>query len=478
MSKCMAKRNSLARCCAAGCAGALLIGRMAFAQEVQPAAAATSADDPSVEVRKLEKAQDLRLREMHHEIALQEQRIREQDRQIAEMKRMLAAQESDYRALRQAVDVGVLAQQRAGDVHAGGAMASAQPMPSPDATLPYSASAPEASDAPQRPVGREPESDERPPEVAPIFNQPGVLTPRGKFVIEPSYQFAYSSSERVALIGYTIIPALLIGLIDARQVKITTQTASLAMRYGVTDRMELEVRVPYVSAHTDTISREIFTGSATDRVFSASGRGIGDVEATARYQFNDGGADHAYYIGWLRFKSRTGRDPFEVTTDCVQRCIQNTTGTGLPLQLPTGSGFYSLQPGLTWLYPSDPVVFFGNISYLHNFPRDNVYRHVLGGVEEHLGKVDVGDIYDASIGMGLALNDRASISIGYDQSFIGVTKQNGQTVAGSSRSVLGSLLVGGSYRLNDTRTLNFALGVGVTRDTPDVTMTVRVPITL
>jgi len=297
-------------------------------------------------------------------------------------------------------------------------------------------------------------------------------------VIEPSYQFAYSSSERVALIGYTIIPALLIGLIDARQVKITTQTASLAMRYGVTDRMELEVRVPYVSAHTDTISREIFTGSATDRVFSASGRGIGDVEATARYQFNDGGADHAYYIGWLRFKSRTGRDPFEVTTDCVQRCIQNTTGTGLPLQLPTGSGFYALQPGVTWLYPSDPVVFFGNLSYLHNFPRNDVSRHVLGGVEENLGKVDVGDIYDASIGMGLALNDRASISIGYDQSFIGVTKQNGQTVAGSSRSVLGSLLLGGSYRLDDTRTLNFALGVGVTRDTPDVTVTVRVPITL
>jgi len=59
-----------------------------------------------------------------------------------------------------------------------------------------------------------------------------------------------------------------------------------------------------------------------------------------------------------------------------------------------------------------------------------------------------------------------------------VTKQNGQTVAGSSRSVLGSLLLGGSYRLDDTRTLNFALGVGVTRDTPDVTVTVRVPITL
>jgi hypothetical protein len=39
------------------------------------------------------------------------------------------------------------------------------------------------------------------------------------------------------------------------------------------------------------------------------------------------------------------------------------------------------------------------------------------------------------------------------------------------------LLVGGSYRLSDRRTLNVALGVGITRDTPDATVTVRLPTT-
>jgi hypothetical protein len=196
-----------------------------------------------------------------------------------------------------------------------------------------------------------------------------------------------------------------------------------------------------------------------------------------RYQINNGGADRAYYVGWVRFKSRTGRDPFEVTTDCVQRCIQNTTGTGLPLEMPTGSGFYSLQPGLTWLYPSDPVVFFGNVSYLHNFPRDDVSLTLVGGAKQPLGKVRVGDVYDASVGMGLALNDKALISFGYDQSFVGATRTNGRTLAGSTRTVLGSLLVGGSYKINDHRTLNVALSLGVTRDTPDVTLFVRLPMT-
>ncbi|WP_377319542.1 acetate kinase [Rhodanobacter ginsengisoli] len=407
-------------------------------------------------IRKSLEVQAERLDAMRSEIAMQ-------DRQIAVMKRMLAAQEADYRALRRRVGLDVLDQQRGGNVGAAGAGGSAAPMPAV------------ASQSDAAPVGRAPEGYDRPPAVAPIFDQPGVLTPKGKLVVEPSYQFGYSSVDRVDLIGYTVIPAILIGLIDARQVKTTTQTAAVAMRYGLTNRLEVELRVPYVYAHTDTVSREIFTGSAENRVFTTSGHGLGDIEATARYQFNDGGADKPYYVGWLRFKSRTGTDLFDVTTDCVARCVQNATGTGLPLQQPTGSGFYSLQPGVTWLYPSDPVVFFGNVSYLHNFPRNNVSLTVLGGGKQPLGRVKLGDIVDASVGMGLALNDRASISIGYDQSWVGTTRQNNHRVAGSAKAVLGTLLLGGSYKLSDKRTLNFTLGVGVTRDTPDATVTVRMP---
>ncbi|MBT2142586.1 MULTISPECIES: autotransporter outer membrane beta-barrel domain-containing protein [unclassified Rhodanobacter] len=460
-------RKSWRSRCSTGCAGLLLLGGVASAQDPPSPEALppTGSGELSAVIRQSMREQDARIAAMRAELAAQ-------NAQIEAMKRELASQQADYRALRRAVGLDTLEQQRAGNVRAGGPGASALPMPVGE----VSAEAVPSRQTPDRPVGQAPERDERPPAVAPIFNQPGVLTPRGKLVVEPSYQFGYSSADRVALIGYTVIPAILIGLIDARQVKTTTQTGAVALRYGLSNRLEMELRVPYVYGHTDTISREIFTGSATDKVFTSSGHGIGDIEATARYQLNDGGADRPYYVGWLRFKSRTGRDPFEVTTDCVNRCVQNATGTGLPLQLPTGSGFYSLQPGVTWLYPSDPVVFFGNLSYLHNFPRHNVSRTVLLGGKEPLGTVRVGDIADVSIGMGLALNDKASISIGYDQSFIGITKQNGKTAPGSAKSVLGTLLIGGSYRFSDKRSMNFTLGVGVTRDTPDATVTVRVPM--
>jgi len=318
----------------------------------------------------------------------------------------------------------------------------------------------------------------RPPEVAPIGDQPGVLTQRGTYVLEPSVQYGYSSSNRVALVGYTVIPAILIGLVDVREIKRNTFTTAITGRTGVNNRMEVEVKVPYVYRSDATVSRELFTGTAVERVFDTSGKGLGDIEVAGRYQLNNGGPDQGYYIAGLRYKSRTGRDPFEVVTDCDQRCIgENVTGTGLPLDLPTGSGFHSLQGTLTWLYPSDPAVFFGNLSYVHNFKREDVTRLVRNGVREPLGELEPGYVLGFNFGMGLALNDKASLSLGYDHSTIARMKQNGQPVAGSVRTQLGTLLLGYSYRLSPKRTLNIAVGAGVTRDTPDVTLTLRVPMT-
>ncbi|TWI69610.1 hypothetical protein IP91_00680 [Pseudoduganella lurida] len=331
--------------------------------------------------------------------------------------------------------------------------------------------------APAPAVGRAPERNARPPEVAPLFEAPGVLTARGHYVLEPALQFGYSSSNRVALVGYTIIPALLIGLVDVREVKRNTFNASLTGRYGLSNRTEVELRVPYVYRSDATVSRELFTGTAVERVFNTSGRAIGDVELSMRHQLNDGGIDKPYYVAGLRVKTRTGRDPFEVVTDCTRRCVgENATGTGLPLDLPTGSGFYGIQPSLTWLFPSDPAIFFGSASYLHNFKRSNVSRRVLNGETEPLGDVKPGGVIGFNFGMGLALNEKASLSLGYDHSSVGRTKQNGSNVPGSVRTQLGTLLMGFSYRLNEKRTINVTVGAGLTRDTPDVSLAVRMPL--
>lgn len=335
----------------------------------------------------------------------------------------------------------------------------------------------QADNPPTGSVGQPPESASRPPEVAAIFDQPGVLTQPGQFVLEPSLQYGYSSSNRIALVGYTVIPAILIGLIDVREIKRNTVIAALAGRAGVTKRLEMEVRVPFVYRSDDNVSREIGIPGTGDAVFSSTGSSVGDVELGARYQLNSGGIDTPFFIGGLRYKTRTGKDPFEVVTECNQRCVSIADGSGLPLELPTGSGFTSLQLGLTMLYPSDPAVFFGTLSYTHSFARDNISRTVLNGEQEFLGTIAPGAVVGVNFGMGLALNEKSSFSIGYDHSAVGRTRQNGEVVAGSVVTQLGTLLLGYSYRLNPSTTLNLSVGAGITRDTPDVSITLRMPVT-
>ena len=78
--------------------------------------------------------------------------------------------------------------------------------------------------------------------------------------------------------------------------------------------------------------------------------------------------------------------------------------------------------------------------------------------------------------MGMALNEKSSFSIGYDHNSVGRTKQNGVTVPGSVRTQLGTLLLGYSFRISPKTSLSLSVGAGLTRDTPDVTLTIRVPI--
>jgi hypothetical protein len=321
-----------------------------------------------------------------------------------------------------------------------------------------------SSKPPAKPVGEAPPDPDRPPEVAQIFAEPTVLTPPGKFVLEPSFQYIRSNDNRVALVGFTIVPALTIGLIDVRSVGRDTYYAALTGRWGVANRFELEAKVPYVWSTSSTLTRPLATPSVTDSMFDASGAGIGDVEFAARYQINRVRADNPIYIGSVRFKTATGKGPFDV--DYVPL-------TGLQTELATGTGFYGLQGGLSVLFPSDPAVFFGGANYLYNFGRD---------VGNGFGYIKPGNIFDFNVGMGLSLNDRASFSVGYQQSMVSKSSQSGeasaaQRLAPASSLVLGTARFGVSYKLSAQTLLNFSLGIGVTSDTPDLELTVRVPYT-
>ena len=297
------------------------------------------------------------------------------------------------------------------------------------------------------------------PEITIIRDKGGALLPQGQMVIEPSFSFTFSQVNRVEIAGFSLLPAILIGQFELTESRRNTFTVANTVRLGVTNDFEVELRVPYVFRDDEITSRPFGTGSAQDTTRALSDSNLGDIEFAGHYQINRGLNDWPIFIGNFRFKTRTGEDPFEVARD------QN----GQELELPTGSGFYSLQPSITAILPTDPAVLFANLSYTFNLERD------VGGT---FGDVDSGDVFGANFGAGIALNERTSISLGYEHSVVGKTEQNGSDVPGSDTLQVGSFLFGGSFRLNDRVSFNVTTSLGATEDAPDTEILVRIPISL
>lgn len=335
------------------------------------------------------------------------------------------------------------------------AFSAADPVLGQEVTTPASRSGPAfvvspPREAPEKKIYVTPTSD-----IRTVDTSTGVLSPKGTITIEPSLKYTFSTSDQVAILGYTVLPAVTVGLIDVRSVDRNSVTGALALRYGLTNRIELEFKVPYVYRDDTTSTRPLGTASAEEKVFSANGDGLGDMEFSVRAQLNKAGGTGPFYLGAVRVKANNGKDPFEVPID-------NTTG--LPTELPVGSGFWGIQPSLTVIFPSDPVVFFGSLNYLWNLKR------TINGIE-----IDPGDSIGMNFGMGFALNEKTSMSIGYDHSVLGKNEQDGQRLGNSKTTHVGSLLFGTSYKLGEKSSINVSLGVGVTEAAPDLDLTFRMP---
>jgi hypothetical protein len=300
----------------------------------------------------------------------------------------------------------------------------------------------------------------------------GVLTPKGDLVIEPSFGYSYSSVNRVSIEGFTILPALLVGILDVVESDRHTYSTNFSARYGATPRFELELKGSYLERRDAQRSREYLTGSSEVTSFNSHGEGPGDWELGMRYQFQRRKPTSPYIVGNLRFKAANGTDPFELAT-------QSTLAGGpqYASELPTGSGFRSVSPSLTFIYPTDPVAFFGGVGYVWTEEDDKGISYDEDGNPVGFGLVDPGNATRLNFGLGLGLNDRSSLSISYQldrfsKTFIETAPT--QEIVGSDVTV-GKLLVGYSLKTPGGLPLNLAVGIGTTGDASDTDLTFRMP---
>ena len=101
-----------------------------------------------------------------------------------------------------------------------------------------------------KPVGKAPPKTSTRIDVSAIpklsTNISGVLTKAGTLIVEPRLGYSYTDTNRVFLDAYSFLPALVVGLIDLREIKRHTVIGSLGTRYGLTDRWEVDLKLSYV----------------------------------------------------------------------------------------------------------------------------------------------------------------------------------------------------------------------------------------
>jgi hypothetical protein len=291
----------------------------------------------------------------------------------------------------------------------------------------------------------------------------GVLTPAGRFVLDTSFEYTNSSTNRLVFRGFELIPGLQVGLIEASDVDRDTIVGTIAGRYGLTRRLEIEARMP-VMYRSDRIEVAQQREESIVRTIKLNEYNIGDAELSLRYQLNAPKVPNkAIWIASLRVKSDTGKSPFEVIYDDF----------GVATGLATGSGFWAAQPGISFLLPSDPVVIYGGGSYLYHIARD-IDRQVGNAL---IGRVNPGDAINANIGFGFALNQKFSFSLGYRHSYLFPSKTEiGNTLQKSNHLQVGSLGFGMSYRLSSRQSINFGVELGATADAPNVSAVLRLPL--
>ncbi|MBV9017783.1 MAG: hypothetical protein JO058_19210 [Alphaproteobacteria bacterium] len=310
-------------------------------------------------------------------------------------------------------------------------------------------------------------------ETAPTLSTVGgVLTPKGQIVIDPSIEYDYWSQNQLGVNGFQIIPGITFGNIFVTRFEQNITTAAVTVRGGVTDQLELNAKFPFVYNAGSTASLIPVGPNAELLSVSANGVGIGDIQFGASYQFNSGQNGWPIFVGNFLFKTATGISPFDLPIITVN----DPNGqflAGTPSKLATGTGFYALEPSVTVLLPTAPGVLFANLQYLHDLERTQPIRDRQGGPPTPV-KLQPGESPSVTFGIGFALNDRAALTLSYQQTHVFTAYADGQPITGSPYS-FGTFNFGLGYQISQALRLNLSVGIGAGPNTPAAKVLIELP---
>ena len=123
------------------------------------------------------------------------------------------------------------------------------------------------------------------------------------------------------------------------------------------------------------------------------------------------------------------------------------------------------------------MIIFGSATYFHNFKRD--FDDIDAIPDDQPGSVKLGDAVQYGAGLAFALSDKSSISMSYTQRIVERTRltpldQETRDIVGSQANVA-LVNLGATFSLGENVALVTNVGIGLTDDSPDMALSVRIP---
>ena len=294
------------------------------------------------------------------------------------------------------------------------------------------------------------------------------------FGVELGMSYTHFSNARINLDGFLALDAIFLGSISIDQIKADIFTLEPSIDLGLSDRLFVDASLPVLSRISNYQSGGA-GGSAAGLVErTVRGTGIGDASVGLNYRLLPESTTAPDVVLNTRVKFPTGRHPFGIEFVEVEGSEGNLS---IPERLSFGTGVYGASVGVSVLKTLDPMILFGSLTYFHNFADEFDDIDEIPGNQP--GKVKLGDAYQLGAGLAFALNDKSSISMSYTQRIVERTRltpddQNERVVVGSQANVA-LVNLGATFSLGENIALVTNVGVGLTDDSPDMAISVRIP---
>ena len=229
----------------------------------------------------------------------------------------------------------------------------------------------------------------------------------------------------------------------------STVTNTLSLDYGVKDNLTFNTTLPMVAKYDSTNNLTTMA--------------LGDVSFAARWQPVpvERGAMSTTLFGV--FSTASGVSPYTIN---------------LNSDLSTGKGYYAVTGGASFSDVLDPVVLFGSLSDTIGLPVNGLNQNRAGSI---LTSFQPGDTMSMSAGLGYSLNYDISVTASYQMSYALQTTYNMVSAGVASRVVTPDMLAASinfsvGFRTTPTQIVNIGFAYGLTQDTPNIDLTVTLPM--